>query len=415
MDQPNLKRGRRIQKEQQEAVLSGDMPLVGATTDERGLVRGATQDRALYDVALAEQQAQTDERRAIADLARWNAENPNIEPPPSLLDQARAQTEEARRAQILQSMELAGERGTGVLGAAGEDATYIAGVGAVSTTPGMRGMVLEPEEGSGYRPGDKVGAPGGAVAARGFRTEMVDGVPTQVPVQGGPEWEKMQRAANTAQQAAGTVVKDADEALKVLRASGQRAAGFGGWLASIPSTSAKELSGHLESVRSNIGFDQLMAIKQSGAGLGHVPQAQLLTLQSVLGNLDQIQSPEVLNRNLSRIRSIYWWIAAPGDFLESATQNDYYNAGLSPDIAQNLLQAQEKKGLLVGRGLSFGPDAYKPGTTPPRRRRDRSPSRTSTTPAVGSSGQPQLPPVGSLHQRGGKTFEFDGTNFIEVQ
>lgn len=99
--------------------------------------------------------------------------------------------------------------------------------------------------------------------------------------------------------------EDVDRALKVIEDKGQLAAGFGGLISGVPSTPAKELQGHLDAIKGQIGIDTLLQIKAEGSGLGQVPQAQLNMLAGVLGNLDQTQSPEVLKYNLNRVKNIY--------------------------------------------------------------------------------------------------------------
>jgi hypothetical protein len=238
---------------------------------------------------------------------------------------------------------------------AGTNDTYMEGIGIVRSEPGMRGIVMKADEGSGYRVGDTIGAPQGAKAEKGHIT-VIDpetGAPKMAAVEGSPAWEKAQKMAVTVQTMGGTVVKDARRALDTVEKNGNWAAGWGGLMKGLPATSAKELAGHLDSVKSNIGFDQLMNIKSSGAGLGHVPQTQLQTLQSVLGNLEITQRPEVLKENLRRVESVYWWIANPEDFVAHADATDFYHAGLSPEVAEELLKSKTNKGTSTGLGLSF--------------------------------------------------------------
>lgn len=94
MDQPLLKRGREVQKMQQEQVLSGQLPITGGTVGERGLVQGSITDKPTYEAGLA---------LAEARMAREQAEAAQVgQPEPmSLLDQARIDTERARQQAIL--------------------------------------------------------------------------------------------------------------------------------------------------------------------------------------------------------------------------------------------------------------------------------------------------------------------------
>jgi len=71
---------------------------------------------------------------------------------------------------------------------------------------------------------------------------------------------------------------------------------------SIPGTPAYDLSQTLQTVKANIGFDALNAMRQSsptGGALGQVSERELGYLQSVLSSLEQAQSPSQLQENLS--------------------------------------------------------------------------------------------------------------------
>lgn len=76
-------------------------------------------------------------------------------------------------------------------------------------------------------------------------------------------------------------------------------------LAKIPGTAPAEVQQLIDSIKSNIGIDTLLRIKRSGAGLGQVPQSQLETLQSVLGNLSLARRPDLLKRDIEDVRSRY--------------------------------------------------------------------------------------------------------------
>jgi hypothetical protein len=140
-----------------------------------------------------------------------------------------------------------------------------------------------------------------------------DGSMVMQPIAGGPaalqaqqEAEKKEEGQAVTRTAAQTVFEDTTRALAVLERSPTTATGFGAAaLRSVPGTDARELQGHIDSIKGNIGIDQLLKIKASGAGLGQVPQSQLDMLASMLGNLDVTQNQRVLRENLVRVREIY--------------------------------------------------------------------------------------------------------------
>ena len=118
------------------------------------------------------------------------------------------------------------------------------------------------------------------------------------------EDEAAKRVAGTM---ASTVVNDIHRAYDVMDRYGRSAVGMlSGPIAALNSESqAAEMRGLIESIKSNIGFDQLLNIKKSGAGLGNVTEQQLASLQSVLGRLDAGMRPENLKYNLQRVEQIY--------------------------------------------------------------------------------------------------------------
>jgi hypothetical protein len=84
--------------------------------------------------------------------------------------------------------------------------------------------------------------------------------------------------------------------------------GFGAYLKNIPETDAKSLDTTLETIRANIGFDKLQAMREAsptGGALGQVSERELSSLQAVFGNLDQSQKDEDLKYNLQMLQHIY--------------------------------------------------------------------------------------------------------------
>lgn len=72
-------------------------------------------------------------------------------------------------------------------------------------------------------------------------------------------------------------------------------------LANLPGTAATDLRAILDTVKANIGFDELNSMRQNsptGGALGSVTERELAFLQNVLVNLEQSQSVEQLNQNL---------------------------------------------------------------------------------------------------------------------
>jgi hypothetical protein len=155
-------------------------------------------------------------------------------------------------------------------------------------------------------------------------------------IPGGPA-EAQKRASNEfTAVAAGTVVEDANRALTIVERSPRMATGKGQALfGKIPETEANALLQQIKSIQGNVGVDSLLKIKQSGAGLGAIPQAQLEMLSSLLGQLDPTMRAEDLKFNLERIRDIYT------DIVEKASSEDKKLIEMSmtsPNEADGLLE-----------------------------------------------------------------------------
>lgn len=82
--------------------------------------------------------------------------------------------------------------------------------------------------------------------------------------------------------------------------------GWGGLLASMPDSDARELQGDLNTIRANLAFGELQDMRAnnpSGAGLGAVTERELDLLSSTQGSLEQLQSGVRVKENLQLIKS----------------------------------------------------------------------------------------------------------------
>lgn len=102
------------------------------------------------------------------------------------------------------------------------------------------------------------------------------------------------------------VMGKVDEALGQV---GYGTAGFGGAvLGKVPGTSAVDLDETLDTIRANIGFNELAEMRQAsptGGALGQVAVRELELLTSALGSLSRRQSPSQLKSNLKAIKTHY--------------------------------------------------------------------------------------------------------------
>lgn len=145
--------------------------------------------------------------------------------------------------------------------------------------------------------------------------EGPDGTSMQ-PIKGGPAWQEQQAAAAQAdarksgkQVKADVVTTDIDRALSTIERIPEWTTGMGGAaLKGIPGSGASNVGALIDTVKANVGFEQLQAMREAsptGGALGAVSERENALLQSVLGSLEQSQSPEQLVYNLKRLKNIY--------------------------------------------------------------------------------------------------------------
>lgn len=113
------------------------------------------------------------------------------------------------------------------------------------------------------------------------------------------------QAALTAMDAKTKTVDDAITRAQAL--VGAWTAGPGAMLSGIPGTPSRDLQASLETIKANLGFDELQTMRDNsptGGALGQVAVQELEALRSTLSSLDQAQSPEALKASLARIQEI---------------------------------------------------------------------------------------------------------------
>lgn len=115
-------------------------------------------------------------------------------------------------------------------------------------------------------------------------------------------------AMNELQASQGVVMQDIDKAISMANGGGMLGTtGMGSALSGVPNTSAHDLASTLNTIKSNIGFDKLQAMREAsptGGALGQVSERENVLLQSVLGSLDQSQSREQFVGNLQRLKEV---------------------------------------------------------------------------------------------------------------
>lgn len=141
------------------------------------------------------------------------------------------------------------------------------------------------------------------------------GLPTVVPIPGGPadieaqeRLDAQEKRQEGEERRAGIVSQEIDRALEIMNTGILPDVGFGAAISGIPGTDAKAISGLFETIKANIGFEELNRLRQqskTGGALGQVTERELAFLQAVAGSLDQSQSKQQLTDNLNRLWNEY--------------------------------------------------------------------------------------------------------------
>jgi hypothetical protein len=131
---------------------------------------------------------------------------------------------------------------------------------------------------------------------------------TLVPIKGGPKdtSAKDKAVAETAKTKAEVVIKKVDEALGQV---GFFSTGLtGSVLGNIPGTGAYDLDRTIDTIKANVGFNELQAMRQAsptGGALGQVAVQELNMLQAVLASLEKGQSQSRIKAQLEQVKSHY--------------------------------------------------------------------------------------------------------------
>lgn len=110
--------------------------------------------------------------------------------------------------------------------------------------------------------------------------------------------------------------------------------GMGSLLSKIPATKSKDFQKQIDSIKANIGFGELQAMRSAsptGGALGQVAVQELEYLQNALGSLDAAQSPEQVRENLNSIKEHFnVWKATVALSKASPQQSTQSNSTPSP-------------------------------------------------------------------------------------
>ncbi|KIC39357.1 hypothetical protein [Leisingera sp. ANG-M7] len=114
-----------------------------------------------------------------------------------------------------------------------------------------------------------------------------------------------------------------DKAMQMLDESGRWVAGFGSMLSGVPESGARDFQAVLDTVKANLGFEELQAMRDAsptGGALGAVTEKEIAFLQAIQGNLDAAQSPARLRSVLQEIKDRRAEFAAERERILSKNQ-----------------------------------------------------------------------------------------------
>lgn len=95
------------------------------------------------------------------------------------------------------------------------------------------------------------------------------------------------------------------KALGMLEEDGRWVAGWGSMLSGVPESAARDFQATLDTIKANLGFEELQNMRDSsptGGALGQVTEKEIAFLQAMQGNLDAAQSPQQLAEVLQEIQ-----------------------------------------------------------------------------------------------------------------
>lgn len=199
------------------------------------------------------------------------------------------------------------------------------------------------------------------------REPVVDpqtGLPRAAPIPGSPaaiEAERLAAAAtaNNAQTGqTADIVREDIERIKGIVSDApwySPAVGFGsGMLQMLEGSNATNVAALSETVRANIGFDRLQAMREAsptGGALGQVTERELSNLQAVMGNLSQSQSVDQFLYNLDRLGELYDGIQKKAAAYPNASQFGFTPAAPSSSGQSGAAPAGNVDDILKEYGL----------------------------------------------------------------
>jgi hypothetical protein len=142
-------------------------------------------------------------------------------------------------------------------------------------------------------------------------------------------YPKAKKALSALEEQTKLLAKVIDESIPL--ASSPLSAGYGSLLKGLPNSDAKKLENNLNTIKANIGFDALQAMREAsptGGALGQVSDFENKLLQATKGTLDQAQS-EQLKENLISMKTLFQNVL---EERKKAFEQDYGELAAQPPV-----------------------------------------------------------------------------------
>ena len=124
------------------------------------------------------------------------------------------------------------------------------------------------------------------------------------PIPGSPQAQKLEAQKEIGKLYSNILVQDANRALEILESVPWSTGSWFGKLKHVPGSAAYELDQLLQSVRSNVSFEKLQAMRAAsptGGALGNVSNQELAMLEAAVGTLRTDVPTHILADNLKRV------------------------------------------------------------------------------------------------------------------
>jgi hypothetical protein len=159
------------------------------------------------------------------------------------------------------------------------------------------------------------------------------GAPTIVDLPPGRKERETKAEEKAQKKTYGDVVTaDIDRSMALIENATVPVTGLGSVLSFIPGTDAHNVARLTDTIKANVGFDRLQAMRASsptGGALGQVTDFENRLLQATIGNLEQSQSKDQLLYNLRRVKDTYLDIVhGPGNRPKEGSNKPKIDPGL---------------------------------------------------------------------------------------